>query len=360
MKERFKILLLLLFPILAFGKNGDSEFKKTIVKEFPANSGTTLNVSNKYGKIVVHTWNRNEVKAIVVITGFGKNMEEAESITRMVDIGIETPGNDINLKTNYNTSSGNKWFSWGNRKNSKDYVNIDYELFVPEKFGKLMLENNFGDIITDVLTFPAELRLNYCSYDIKGAQKPLDINMNYCDRGRIGKADVVTIRANYSNVKSDVINSLTTRSNYSDFTIGTVTNLSVSANYDDYIVTKVGSVTAKCNYTDFRITELQTTANAHMVYGDFSAKILANTFKGADMHLTYSDLKMGVPLRLAVQIRVQLTSGSVRTGELTMKTVSNIKKNSQLSYTAITTTGDEQSPLINVRGVYSDVNLSSN
>lgn len=360
MKERFKILLLLLFPILAFGKKGDSEFKQTIVKEFNAGSSTKLSVSNKYGKIVVHTWKKNQVKAVIVITGFGKSVEEAQAITKMVEIDTETSGDDIGLRTNYNTSSNNRWFSWGSKKNSKDYVNIDYELFVPERMEGLELDNNFGDVITDVLSFPAAIKMNYCSYDIKEAQQPLELNMNYCDKGRIGKAESVIIRANYSNVKSDAITSLTTRSNYSDFTIGTVGTLSVAANYDEYNVTKVGSVTAKCNYTDFRIAELQTTASARMTYGNFSVKALTNSFKGADMDLTYSDVKLGVPLRLPVQIRVQLNNGSVRTGELSMKTVSNIKKNSSLSYTAITTGGDERSPEINVRGVYSDVNLGSN
>jgi hypothetical protein len=360
MKERFSILLLILLPILTYGIKGDSESKQTIVKEFTTVPGTALRIANKYGKIIVHTWSKDETKATIVITGFGKTVEEAKSIREMVNIEMNKSGNNIELETRYNPSgNSNKWFSWGGKKESKDYVNIDYELFVPEKLGKLILENNFGDVITDVLSFPVVIGINYCTYDIKEARKSLEVNMNYCDKGRIGKAESVTIKANYSNIKSDAITSLTTKSNYCDYKLGTVGTLMATGNYDGYTIAKVGSVTIKSTYTDFRIDEVQSEINAKLVYGDFSAKTLGTGFKGADMQVTYTDVKIGVPQRLGVQIKVNLTNGDVRTPELSLKTVSNIKKNSLLIYSATTVNGDDGSPLVNIHGIYSDVRFES-
>lgn len=360
MKEKFSILLFLLLPILTYGKKGDSEFKKVIVKEFSTNSGTSLSISNKYGKIVVHTWQKNEVKATITITGFGKSVEEATSIVNMVDIDMNNSGNNASLQTVYNpSSSGNKWFSWGSKKDSKDYVNIDYELYVPERLAKLSLDNNFGDVITDVLSFPTSINMNYCNYDIKESQKQLDLNMNYCDRGRIGKAESVNIRANYSNLKSDVISSLVTRSNYCEYNLGSVSSLNTSGNYDEYNVNKVGSFSGKNTYTDFRIAEVQTEISSKLVYGDFSAKTLGTGFKSGDFQLTYTDVKVGVPQRLGLHIKVQFNRGDVSTGELSLKNVVNIKKNSQLTYTASTNSADDRSPSISVNGVYSNIAFES-
>ncbi|PSL32149.1 hypothetical protein [Chitinophaga ginsengisoli] len=360
MKEKFSILLFLLLPILTYGKKGDSEFKKVIVKEFSTNPGTNLSISNKYGKIVVHTWQKNEVKATITITGFGKSVEEATAIVNMVDISMNNSGNNASLQTDYNpSSSGNRWFSWGGKKDSKDYVNIDYELYIPERLARLSLENNFGDIITDVLSFPTSISMNYCNYDIKEAERQLDLSMNYCDRGRIGKAETVNIRANYSNLKSDAISSLVTRSNYCEYNLGTVNSLSTSGNYDEYNVNKVGSFSGKNTYTNFRITEVQTEINSKLVYGDFSAKTLGTGFKNGEFQLTYTDVKLGVPQRLGLHIKVQLNRGDVKTGELSLKNVVNIKKNSQLTYTASTSSADDRSPSISVNGVYSDIDFES-
>jgi hypothetical protein len=359
MKEKFSILLFLLLPILTYGIKGDSEFKKVIVKEFSASPGTYLGISNKYGRIVVHVWKKNEVKATITITGFGKSVEEATSIANMVDIAVNKNGNKVGLQTNYNSSgSGNKWFSWGNKKDSKDYVNIDYELYVPGSLAQLAIENNFGDVITDELSFPATMNMNYCNYDIKEAEG-LELNMNYCDRGRIGKAGSVTIRANYSNLKSDAISSLVTRSNYCEYTLGTVNSLVTSGNYDEYTVNKVGSFTGNNTYTDFRITEVQTEIKSKLVYGDLSVKTLGTGFKNGELNLTYTDIKLGIPQRLGLQISLQLNRGDVRTGELSLKNVTNIKKNSQLTYLASTSAADDKSSTLSVNGVYSDVTFES-
>jgi hypothetical protein len=183
--------------------------------------------------------------------------------------------------------------------------------------------------------------------------------MNYCDRGRIGKAESVAIRANYSNLKSDAILSLDTRSNYCEYTLGTVNSLTTSGNYDEYTVNKVGSFNGKNTYTDFHITEVQTEINSKLVYGDFSAKTLGAGFKNGEFQLTYTDVKVGIPQRLGLHIKVQLNRGDVRTGELSLKNVTNIKKNAQLIYSASTSNADDRSPSLSVSGTYSDIDFES-
>jgi hypothetical protein len=361
MKEKFKILLLLLFPVLAYGAKGDSEFKRTITKEYNHGSNSTLNISNKYGKVIIHTWSKNAIKATIVITGFGKSVEEAQSVANMVDINANFNTNLSTFQTVYNPSgSGNKWFSWGSgKKDSKDYVNINYEVYVPDDLAQLSIDNNFGDVVTDVLSFPASFSMNYCTYDIKEAQKPLDLHMNYCQKGRIGKADVLDIKANYSTIKCESIGSLTTSSNYSEYTLGSVGRVEAKGNYDEYTIQKAGSFIARGTYTDFRINDVQTEVTANLVYGDLSIKNIGQGFKKGDMHLTYTDVKLGFQQNVAFQISVHLTSGDLNTGDLSFKNVTSIKKSSQLSYTGSAGGAGDQSPQLNIQGVYSDIDLSS-
>jgi len=362
MKEKFKILLLLLLPIMAFGKKGDSEFKRVIAKEYANGSNSALSISNKYGKIIVHTWKQNSVKATITITGFGKNASEAQSSANMVDIDESNANGEISLQTSYHPlGSTGKLFNWGAKRDSKDYVNIDYEIYVPENLRKLDLDNSFGDVFTDALSFPAVMGLNYCTYDIKEVQKSLTLNMNYCDKGRIGKADAVTVRANYSNLKCDNIGSLYTRSNYCEYDLGTVGTLDSKSNYDDYKIAKASAVNIGCNYSDFSFGEVLAELNAKLVYGDLKVKSIGNNFRGGTIGLTYADIKlMGMPARIALQFKIVLHSGDVHNGGLAMKSESRVKKASNTTYTAITAAGSEQSPTLNISGTYSDVSFGTN
>lgn len=362
MKEKFKILLLLLLPIMAFGKKGDSEFKRVISKDYANGSSSVLSISNKYGKIIIHTWKQKNVKATITITGFGKNPSEAQSSANMVDIDESNANGEISLQTSYHPlGATGKLFNWGAKRDSKDYVNIDYEIYVPEDLRKLSLENNFGDVLTDVLSFPTTMGLNYCTYDIKEVQKSLTLSMNYCDKGRIGKADALTVRANYSNLKCDIIGSLSAHSNYSEYELGTVSSLESRSNYDDYKVVKVGTLNISCNYSDFSIAELMGDVNAKLVYGDLKVKSIGNSFKGGTIGLTYADVKlMGMPARIGLQFKISLHNGDVNNHGLAMRSESSIKKSSQTTYTAISAGGSEQSPTLSVTGTYSDVSFGSN
>ncbi|SFE87681.1 hypothetical protein SAMN05518672_111132 [Chitinophaga sp. CF118] len=361
MKEKFKILILLLLPVLAFGEKGNSEYRRTIVKEINNASNTTLTISNKYGKVIIHTWSKNVIKSTVVITGFGKSVDEAKDVNSMVDITTNTNGNTTSFQTVYNPSgSGNKWFSWGSgKKDSKDYVNIDYELYVPEDLTKIVIENNFGDVIADVLSFPAVINMNYCNYDIKEAQKSLEMHMNYCQKGKVGKADALIVKANYSNIRSESVGSLMASSNYSEYTLGSVGKMEVKGNYDEYTISKVGVISSRCTYTNFKIGEVLAEITANLVYGDLSVKSIGQGFKKGDMHLTYTDINLGFQQNVAFQIRVNLTSGDLNTGDLSFKNVTSIKKSSQLSYTGSTAGAGDQSPLLAIQGVYSDIDLDS-
>lgn len=360
MNVKFKILLLLLLPVLACAHQGDTEFKRTVQKEFNVNNGAQLNIYNKYGKIIVHTWAKNQVKATVVITGFGKNTSEAQEIANAVEIQASGDAGSVSLQTSYSSGKGNKWFSWGGNKDSKDYVNIDYELYVPKSLGMLALENNFGDVITDQLPFAAKMRLNYCFYAIKEAGKTLEMDMNYCNKGKIDKAGDLVIKANYSDVRCDVADKIDSKSNYSDYTIGDLGTLVVKSNYSDYKIRQLGSITATCNYSDFNVSSLQDRADLKLVYSDVNMKDVSAAFKGGNVNLTYSDLLLALSPKVALRLEVNLNYGDLETGNLPLKNISSVKKSQNLSYSATTASGGESSPLLQINGVRSDVQLGGN
>ncbi|MBC9931884.1 hypothetical protein [Chitinophaga qingshengii] len=356
MKLKFNLLLCLVLPLFTFA-TGDVTYKKTINKEFTVSPGAVLNLSNKYGKVVFHAWGKNEIKAVITITGFGKSSEESQGIVDNVNIDASQNSAGVSLTTNYSAYKSGSWIFSGGKKDSKEYVNIDYEVYIPQSLSRLKVDNNFGDVIADKFNFPAELSLNYCAYDIRDAAD-LTLKLNYCDRGRIGKANKVVMKGNYSDLKAEQLELLDVSSNYSSYNVTNLGTLKVSSNYDNYKIQRVEKVDGRVTFSDTNLGDLVGNINLKITYGDLNVKRILPGFKGADLILTYSDVKMAVPRKLPLQLDFVMVNGNVNVSGLELKNVNSNKTSSTIIYKAQAGGGNESSPVIRIKGTNADASLS--
>ncbi|MDQ0107013.1 hypothetical protein J2T02_002126 [Chitinophaga terrae (ex Kim and Jung 2007)] len=358
MKLKFKCLLFLLLPIMAYAVEGKTAYKKIITKNFTVDNNANFNVANKYGKIIFHTWNKNEVKATITITGFGKDDAQAQSNAEAVEIKSENSSSQISLRTTYNRpGSGGSWFSWGNNNNdTKGYVNIDYDIYVPQSLQQVMVDNQFGDVIVERFTFPAILNMNYCTFDIRDAEN-LNLKINYCDKGKIGRAKEVDLKANYSTVNVERAENIVTAANYSNFTVERAQDVKLNANYSDLKIGKINSLDGKYTYSDVKAEEVQSEINVSLTYGGIKVEKVGTGFKGADLRGVYSDIKLAFSRRQPLAIQANLVYGNLRVSGLDVKNVYSEKKGSVHNYSAIAGGGNDGSPQVKIKGTNTDVNL---
>lgn len=361
MNVPFKIaLLLLLLPAVVLASEPKDQYKRTIDVSYPVNDGATLNVSNKYGKVILHVWNKKEIKATVTITGFGRNQEDSKSITDAVNVAIKHDDGSVSFQTSYGGTSGNGgWLSFGGKRDSKDYVNIDYEIYLPNNVSTTQIANNFGDVIADDLPGSLKLNINYCYYDIHSVAGTLDVSMNYCSKGKFGKAGNMRSRANYSTVQLESAGTVDDKSNYSTYVIQNVNEFLTGGNYNDYTLTKVGRLQSSNTYSDFKVATLTGDAEVKLTYSDLKIKAVTSSFKGLDAKGTYSNVKVNLPDNLDVRVEADLNHGDVHVGGLSMKNVTNVEKGGHVTYSGSTSTNCGSCPLIRLNGVYSDLSVSS-
>lgn len=356
MYSKSTILLLLILPFTALAAKGDQEHKIRVVKEFRAGSGSRLAVANKYGKIVVNIWDKPMVRAEVEITGFGKNEEQARSMAEMVNIDGSESGNNIRIETRYNTSGGGKWFSFG-KKDSRDYVSINYVLNVPRNINTVALENQFGDILARELPFETHINVNYGFFDIGNAER-LRVTMNYTDKARIAQADRLELNANYSSLRCGNTKELKINSNNSSYTFGDAGNMRLNSNYDEYRLAGVSELSLSGNYSNLRATLLKKAGAFHVNYTDVSIREVSPSFSSITASLRYSDLKLGIARSTPFRLIANMNHGDVNTGAFEWKNVTNVRKNSNLSFSAITNNATDASGLVKIDGSYSDVKLT--
>src|ERR1700709_1080301 len=77
----FVIVALLSLPASGFANNGDGvEKKKTINKSYNVTSTDKLNIENSFGDVVIHTWDKNEIKVDIEIAANASTDERAQKI----------------------------------------------------------------------------------------------------------------------------------------------------------------------------------------------------------------------------------------------------------------------------------------
>ncbi|RQP17704.1 hypothetical protein [Parapedobacter defluvii] len=142
-------------PSLSFQK------EKVIEKVYPVNSSHRLSIDNRYGKISIHNWNRNEVKITITIRTAENSEKRAQDALDRVQIDESTSGNTISLKTNISSSDSNWWSSLTNGGGDRA-LNIDYEVYMPKR-NDLTLANRYGPIELDDRDGKVSLSVSYGS-----------------------------------------------------------------------------------------------------------------------------------------------------------------------------------------------------
>lgn len=341
---------------MVFAAKGDEEHKLRITKTFDVRSSSKVAVSNKYGKITVNIWNRQECKADIEITGFGKTADQARRMAEMVEIKASGNGGNVRIETAYSNSGDGKWLNFGKR-DSRDYVKVNYNLFVPANIAYLLLENNFGDVLARELPMAAMVQVNYGFVDIAEAGKKMSVRINYTDKCRIGKAKDLDINANYSSIKVGNAEDIELRSNNGDHSFGLVGNVKAHSNYDDIKFQSVKSLSLDANYTDFKSEQMQGALTVSANYSDIVLRRVGGDFKNMVLNVNYTDVMLGLGDRAAFRLSASMKNGDLKTKNFEWKNVNQVRKNENLSFSAITANATDASPAISINGRYSDVKL---
>lgn len=85
------------------------EFTKTVKKEFPINATGTVDLSNKYGKVDVHTWERDRVKIDVTIVVDARSESTAQEVFNRIQIDFSNDDSFVKAETSIETNKS--W--WG-------------------------------------------------------------------------------------------------------------------------------------------------------------------------------------------------------------------------------------------------------
>jgi len=185
---------------------------KNYSKSYVADANTRLDIDNRYGKVSIKTWAKNEFKVDVQVKVLADKTDDTENLLNSINITDKKQGQTVFFKTVIDKET-----SVAMGRNSFRKVEINYVIYMPAKnalsitnklgdielpdlSGKVVINCSFGDLVAKALTNPANIiKVSYGDARIASLRaSDLDITSGTLT---LGWADKLNAAMKYSSAK---------------------------------------------------------------------------------------------------------------------------------------------------------------
>lgn len=261
------------------------QFKRTISKQYNVNADAEIVLKNKYGKIHVNTWDKNEVTIDVVISIDARSKEAAESVFDKIEINTTGSSSRVTAETNFKSKVKDS-------SKNKD-LQINYTVNIPRK-ASVDLRNRFGDIYLGDILGTSKIDLAYGSIRAGSLDnRSNDIELQFSD-GQFKFIALGTIDIQYSEMDVDKAGSLTIDSQFSELDIGPAGELDIDSQYDDIDLDGASKVKLDAQFSDVKIKQVANDLFIKASYTDVDVDLISPNMTSIYVDNQFGDVSLGI------------------------------------------------------------------
>ena len=286
----FKILLMLLFATRALQAQTFTE-SKHLEKKFPMGKNTTIDVTNKYGKVHVTTWEKDSVVFVVDLLVKSSSTEKLNSTVESIDFDFTRTDYYIVAKTRIESRPGGLISEIVNLAESvfspTNQITIDYHVTLPAN-ATLKIDNKYGDVYID--DYKGNFTLNLANGDFKAGtlsgRTILDISFG---DGIITSLTNGKINISYSDLNIRKMQDIQVTSKSSKINLDNVEFLNLDSKRDKYNITTAGKIFGDTYFTDITVFKLNREVSLNMKYGMLVLDEVNRDFSLVNLNTEYTD-----------------------------------------------------------------------
>jgi hypothetical protein len=351
-----RTLLLAAFLLVSFFTLKAEEVTKEFHKEYKAGANTTLDINNKYGDVVIQSWDKDQIVIDVKVTVEIPNREKAEKLLSYIDVQFVENGDLVSAKTVIDDKFS--FTGWGG--DSKKF-SIDYNIKMPAG-SALSLANKYGNTDIDELHGLVDMDIKYGNLTAgkltRGNVKPLSsLNIAY-GKGTIDEAGWLDMTIRYvGSFSIDKSQALLLDSKYSKLVVGETSSIVGTSKYDNIRITKINNLVLDNGYCDVKIGELTKKLTYSGSYGSFEVENIPAGFDALETDTRYEGVKLAIAESASYRLDAKLSYGGLKYDEEKFRNQKRIVQNNSSEISG--TMGDEASPAssVTVSSSYGSVRL---
>lgn len=331
------------------------EITKEFHKEYASGENTTLDISNRYGDVVIQSWDKDQIVIDVKVTVELPNKEKAGKLLSYIDVVFSENNNLISAKTVIDDKFN--FTGWGNSKK----FSIDYTVKMPVGTD-LTLANKYGNTDLDELHGLVNLDIRYgnllAGKLTRGNVKPLSsLNLAY-GKGTIDETGWLDLTIRYVG-SMDITKSqaLLLDSKYSKLSLGETSSVVGESKYDNIKIENINNLVLENGYTETNIGVLTKKLSYEGSYGSFSIDRVPAGFESIDIETRYMGVRLGIEESANYKLEAKVTYGGLKYNEDNFKNQRRIIENNTNEVAGIM--GKEESPSakVTIEASYGSVKL---
>ncbi len=286
------------FPALA-DSSGDDDTKvsKTISQGYLMGENSYLEITNKYGQILINNSANDSVNVKVEVIAYGKDGAAATKILERVDFDFVQTNQYLTLETVLDRKSGAFKELWNNIGDysktllSKNKLEINYVVSVPVGTA-LTLNNKFGDVFIADRNQKVDIDMSHGDLRANDLNASSSITLSY------GKAQIKEIKDGNLVLKSSQvtiksIGAAGIESVSSEIMISKANEVTLNSRSDKLIeITKVERLEGKMALSNLKLGELLKSLDINLRYTDISIRQIPFNFSLIRIEGKYSDIDL--------------------------------------------------------------------
>ncbi len=185
------LIAALLYISTAIAQNDGKELKysksKNYSKSYSVSGSDKISLDNQFGDIKLITWDKNEVKVDVSMTGKANEEDHAQEIVDRMNIEDSKSGGTVSFKTTIGKEKKT-------RNNTSQTFEINYTVYLPSN-NTLKVANQFGDIILPDYRGEVTISSKFGSLKAGKISNPDDVTVEF------GKAEIEQLNGGSLTIK---------------------------------------------------------------------------------------------------------------------------------------------------------------
>jgi hypothetical protein len=266
------ILLLSTLLLCTFDVSSQVSRNEHIQRGFNVDKSTIVDIDNKYGDVVIETWDHDSVWVEIDYEVTEKSHDRLRRKMDEIHFELTHTGHYMVINTiirNNRNSIINEIRRLGESIGvSESQVKINMKIKIPDnldlriknKFGNVFIDNYNGNITIDMSN--GRLKANELTGYVK-------MKISFGD-ALIHRIDTGNLEVYYADMNLAIARRLRINSKTSNITLTEVNELFVNSSRDSYLIRMISDLETEANWSDFSINEFKSKSDIKMNYGQLT------------------------------------------------------------------------------------------